>query len=162
VSEGDEATGSARPLPACGLYRTTTRLGDVPAGRLVFFHNHGDPGPGIYLPTGWRQNRALFQDRGVLIPGGWWAATLDPLIPEGLYRVARPFHCCDKRCTTFDVDQLLQVGYTAEATPLVFVPEFIDAVFTLPEQGTVVDRARLSCLTPLKTPVTNTSDQTIH
>lgn len=160
MSEADDSP--ARPLPPCGLYRTTTRLAEVPAGRLVFFHNHGDPGPGVYLPSGWRQNRARFDEKGVLIPGDWWAATLDPLPPEGYYRVARPFHCCEKRCTTFDVDQLLQLGYTAEATPLVFVPELIDAVFTVPEQGTVIDRARLSCLAPLKTPVTSTADQTIH
>jgi hypothetical protein len=35
-------------LPPCGIYRTSQPLGDhVPAGQLVFFHNHGDPGPGI-------------------------------------------------------------------------------------------------------------------
>lgn len=153
---------SARPLPTCGLYRTTTRLAEVPAGRLVFFHNHGDPGPGIYLPREWRQNRALFEERGVMIPGGWWASTLDPLPAEGFYRVARTFHCCERRCSTFEVDQLLQLGYTAEATPLVFVPELIDAIFTLPTQGTVIDRERLGCLVPLRLPMTNSADQTIH
>lgn len=162
MSDAPGDAGGGRPLPPCGLYRTTTRLAEVPAGRLVYFHNHGDPGPGIYLPTGWRQNRALFDEKGVMIPGGWWAATLDPLPAEGFYRVTRAFHCCEKRCTSFEVDQLLQLGYTGEATPLVFVPEVIDAVLSIPEQGTVIDRARLANLAPLKTPVTNTAEQTIH
>lgn len=35
----------------CGLYRTTRPIPDaVPAGVLVYYHNHGDPGPGVYLP----------------------------------------------------------------------------------------------------------------
>jgi hypothetical protein len=38
-------------LPPCGLYRTTLTLDHVPAGRLVFFHNHGIRGR-IYLPSG--------------------------------------------------------------------------------------------------------------
>ena len=46
-------------LPPCGIYRTDLALGDeVPAGRLVYFHDHGDPGPGIYLPRDWVANRA--------------------------------------------------------------------------------------------------------
>jgi len=156
VSEG------GRPLPPCGIYRTTTRLAEVPSGRLVFFHNHGDPGAGIYLPTSWRGNRARFEDKGILLPGDWWAATLDPLPAEGFYRVTREFHCCEKKCTAFVVDQLVQLGYTAEATPLVFVPEVLDGEFTVPEQGTAIDRPRLSCLTALKTPVRHTPDHAIH
>ena len=32
-------------LPPCGLYRTRRALGtSIPEGRLVYFHNHGDPG----------------------------------------------------------------------------------------------------------------------
>ncbi|MEZ4389892.1 MAG: hypothetical protein R3A48_02260 [Polyangiales bacterium] len=153
---------ASRPLPPCGLYRTTTRLAEVPSGRLVYFHNHGDPGAGIYLPSSWRQNRARFEDRGILIPGDWWAATLDPLPAEGFYRVTRAFHCCEKQCATFEVDQLLQVGYTAEATPLVFVLRVVDGVLEVPEEGTIIDRARLGCMAPLKTPVSQTPDHSIH
>lgn len=141
-------------LPPCGLYRTTQPLGDrVPVGRLVYFHNHGDPGPGVYLPTGWRQNRALFDAEGVLLPGRWWAATLDPLAAEGFYRVRETFHCCERRCRAFEVDLLVQLGYTAEAEPLVFVPELVDGVFVIPERGTHIDRARVAKLHPLKVPV---------
>ena len=34
-------------LPPCGLYRTTKPVGDVPAGALVYFHNHGTPGAAV-------------------------------------------------------------------------------------------------------------------
>ena len=143
-------------LPPCGLYRTTVALGtEVPAGRLVYFHNHGDPGPGVYLPTSWLQNRARFAESGVLLPGRWWAATLDALAPEGFYRVRETFHCCEKRCQTFEVDQLVQLGYTAEAEPLLFVPEVIDSVLIIPDRGARIDRARISKLQPLKTPVSS-------
>ena len=68
-------------LPPCGLYRTTRALDHVPAGRLVFFHNHGDPGPGIYLPSGWVLNRARWHERGHTIPSPEWAASLAALPP---------------------------------------------------------------------------------
>lgn len=141
-------------LPPCGLYRTTAAIGQqVAAGRLVYFHNHGDPGPGVYLPSGWRQNRAIFQSDGILLPGRWWASTLDPLAPEGFYRVREVFHCCEKRCSTYEAEQMVQLGYNAEAEPLLFVPEVIDQVLIIPDHGSRIDRARLSRLAPLKTPV---------
>jgi hypothetical protein len=148
----------ASGLPPCGLYRTTQALGEqVPAGRLVYFHNHGEPGPGVYLPTGWRQNRAVFQDEGILLPGRWWAATLDALSPEGFYRVRETFHCCDARCRAFEVDLLVQLGYTAEAEALLFVPEVVDHALVIPDQGVRIDRSRLARLHPLKTPVSSSA-----
>ncbi|MGB8328946.1 MAG: hypothetical protein WCE62_02375 [Polyangiales bacterium] len=54
-------------LPPCGLYRTTGTLGSIGAGRLVCFHNHGNPGPGIYLPQRWRYNRAQFEAKGMTV-----------------------------------------------------------------------------------------------
>ncbi len=127
----------------------------MPAGRLVYFHNHGDPGPGVYLPVSWRQNRASFPERGILLPGDWWAASLDPLAAEGFYRVRETFYCCEKQCQTFEPDQLVQLGYTAEADPLLFVPEVIDSVFIIPDRGTRIDRSRIAKLHPLKTPVSS-------
>lgn len=147
----------ASVLPPCGVYRTTMRLGEVPAGRFVFFHNHGDPSPGIYLPASWRQNRAVFHERGVPIPGDWWAATLDPIAPEGFYRVRESFACCEKRCAVYEVDQLVQLGYDGEANPLLFVPEVIDLVLIIPDQGTRIDRARVAKLSALKTPTSSTA-----
>ena len=148
--------------PPCGLYRTTTRLGDIPPGKLVYFHNHGDPSPGVYLPREWRQNRVVFHDDGVMVPGAWWAATLDPLSPEGFYRVREAFACCDKNCRSFVVDQLLQLGYNADAEPVLFVPEVIDGALVVPDEGNRIDRSRITHMVPLKTPVSRSDGRSLQ
>lgn len=138
-------------LPPCGLYRTTTPLGEhVPAGRLVFFHNHGDPGPGVYLPTAWSGNRAQWQTRGHTIPSAAWAASLEPLPGEGLYRVVTPFTCCPNACRTYEQDLLVQLGYNADAEPLLFVPEWTAGALAIPELGMRIDEDRLARLAALK------------
>ena len=138
-------------LPPCGIYRTTHPLeGHVPTGHLVFFHNHGDPGPGVYLPTAWSLNRAQWDDTGHTIPSPEWAASLAPLSAEGLYRVRESFTCCAKRCRSYEPDLLVQLGYTAEGVPLLFVPEWSDAGLAIPELGVQIDEDRLRCLAPLR------------
>src|SRR5690606_36395271 len=114
TSSETEAGGPARrptprperdvELPPCGLYRTTEAIGPVPADRLVYFHDHGDPGPGIYLPVAWRKNRAVFAEQGVTLPDPSLARTLRPLLAEGLYRVEQIFTCCERNCRTFERD----------------------------------------------------------
>jgi len=140
--------GQPRP---CGLYRTTQPLGEhVPAGALVYYHNHGDPGPGVYLPRAWRLNRAVFHERGTTLLDPAWAETLEPLPPEGLYRVASSFDCCERRCQRFEEDQLVQLGYNGRAQAILFTPELGEAGLAFPETGAQVDGARLALLRPLK------------
>ncbi|MGC4115812.1 MAG: hypothetical protein QM765_14680 [Myxococcales bacterium] len=142
-------------LPPCGLYKTLRPLADkVPAGRLVFFHNHGEPGAGIYLPERWHLNRAQFSKNGFPIPSPEWAKDLEPLPAEGFYRVREPFHCCDKRCRLFEAESLVQLGYDGEAHPLLFVPEWTDEGMAIPDTGTSIDAGRLAKLSPLKVPHT--------
>lgn len=136
--------------PPCGLYRTTQPLGELPAGRLVSFHDHGEPGPGIYLPQNWSLNRAEWQPKGHTVPGAEWSATLQPLPAEGLYVVTAPFHCCEKHCVHYEANQLVQLGYDGEATPILFVPEWTSRGLGFPEKGTRLDPAGLRTLTPLK------------
>jgi hypothetical protein len=137
-------------LPACGLYRTTRPLeGHVPAGRLVFFHNHGEPGPGIYLPSTWQLNRAQWHETGHTLPSPEWAESLEPLPQEGLYRVRESFACCAKRCRNYESELLVQLGYTAEAMPLLFVPEWTEAGLAIPDLGVPIDADRLAALAPL-------------
>ncbi|ADO74546.1 hypothetical protein [Stigmatella aurantiaca] len=139
------------PLPPCGLYRTRQALGShISEGRLVYFHNHGDPGPGLYLPSGWSQNRAHWHTRGTTLPTPDWAEHLEPLPDEGFYRVREPFFCCEKRCQNFEEEQLVQLGYNGAAEPILFVPEWGAAGLTFPTTGTLVERARLDRLTALK------------
>lgn len=138
-------------LPPCGIYRTLAQIGDVPAGRLVYFHNHGDPGPGIYLPERWSANRAHFQARGhVLATPERAGELLRPLSPEGFYRVAETFFCCDQKCRAFEVDELVQLGYDGQASPLLFTPELDAAGMHIPETGTRIDTSRMEKLRLLK------------
>jgi hypothetical protein len=138
-------------LPACGIFRTTVGLEEhVPAGRLVFFHNHGDPGPGVYLPSGWALNRAQWHESGHTIPSDEWAATLVALPAEGLYRVREAFTCCPKKCRTYEADLLVQLGYNAAAEPLLFLPEWTDSGLAIPEMGVQIDVDRLRSLAALR------------
>jgi hypothetical protein len=140
---------SAPHHPACGLYRTTRPLESVPAGRLVYFHNHGEPGAGIYLPEAWSTNRARWQQRGFTVPDAEWSQSLQPLAPEGLYRVVERFFCCEKRCRPFETNQLVQLGYNGEADALLFVPEWTQGGLGIPERGTKIDAAAVQKLAPL-------------
>ena len=137
---------SETELPPCGLYRTTAPIGEVPAGRLVYFHNHGEPGPGVYLPSAWTHNRAAFHSRGTTLPSNTLAATLDPLVREGLYVVERELVCCEKRCQTFAADSLVQLGYNGEGRALLFLPRLAPSGVVLPERGTAIDDDRLASL----------------
>jgi len=139
-------------LPACGLYKTLRPIGAVPEGRLVYFHNHGNPGPGVYLPAGWKQNRAHFQAGGTTLPDASDTSALEALAPESLYAVREPFHCCAKQCVAYAPDMLVQLGYQATAQALLFVPRWVDGSFTLPEQGNAVDTAVLAKLQRLDVP----------
>lgn len=141
-------------LPPCGVYQTTVQIGEVPAGRLVYFHNHGDPGPGIYTPHDWQGNKARFHQRGYTLPSPDDATrVLRPLAAEGFYRVVTEFFCCEKQCRRFEADSLVQLGYDGDATPILFTPEFLDGVVALPERGIQVDRDRVEKLARLKVAV---------
>lgn len=148
--------GPMSELPPCGIYATRAPIGSVPAGRLVYFHNHGEPGPGLYLPSSWKGNRARFESRGHLLPAPESARDLEPLPAEGFYRVAEAFYCCDSRCRRFDADLMVQLGYDGGARAILFVPELVDGSLALPETGTRVDRDRLAHLTRLRVAVSDT------
>lgn len=134
-------------LPDCGLYKTTRAVAGVAAGRLVYFHNHGEPGPGLYLPSGWALNRALWQPKGfTLAHPDAEVATLEALPAEGLYSVREPFFCCEKQCTRFERSQLVQLGYDAEANAILFVPELTDRGLGFPERGTRLEGQKFAKL----------------
>jgi hypothetical protein len=144
-------------LPPCGIYRTRKAIKSIEAGRLVYFHNHGDPGPGVYLPEGWSNNRARFSANGTTVPDDFDPKSLQALKTEGLYRVNAMFYCCSKKCTKFEPDTLVQLGYNGNAQALVFLPELSPRGVNLPERGSIVDDAELKNLTALK--VVQSKDQ---
>ena len=145
-------------LPPCGLYRTTAAIGPIPAKTLVYFHNHGNPGAGLYLPEAWRHNRAVFSENGHTLPGPETIPLLEPLPAEGFYRVTEPFHCCDKQCRLFEPDTLVQLGYNGNGQAILFSPELIDGMLALPERGTAIDHQHFQHLRMLKVPVARRPD----
>ncbi|MFT3694962.1 MAG: hypothetical protein QM831_17565 [Kofleriaceae bacterium] len=137
-------------LPPCGLYRTTKQVGSIEAGRLVYFHNHGDPGPGLYLPETWQQNRAKFSERGMTVPADFDPKSISALPPEGFYRVTKDFFCCEKQCTKFEVDAFVQLGFNGNGKPIVFMPGLAASGIGIPERGSPVDDHTLKNLAPLR------------
>jgi hypothetical protein len=137
-------------LPPCGLYRTTKPIGSIEAGRLVYFHNHGDPGPGVYQPEGWGANRAKFSSNGTVIPAGFDYKSLYALPAEGFYRVKKQFVCCEKNCMTFEPDAFVQLGYNGGGKAIVFIPELGGSSIHIPDRGTFVDDKVLGNLELLK------------
>jgi hypothetical protein len=146
-------------LPPCGLYRTVTPVASVEAGRLVYFHNHGDPGPGVYLPQRWQHNRAQFAANGITIGDDFDPGALRALPAEGFYRVVSAFYCCAKQCTRFEPDMFLQLGYNGAGRGILFVPELGPTGFQLPERGSLVDDPVFGRLAPLKVPMRAPTDQ---
>lgn len=140
----------ANELPPCGLYRTLTKIGGVEANRLVYFHNHGNPGPGLYFPEKWNANRATFSQNGQTVPDNFDPKSIRGLPAEGFYRVARAFHCCEKKCTQFEPDQLLQLGYNGNGRGILFVPEYVGGVIRVPERGSLIDDEAFDSIVALK------------
>ena len=126
-------------LPPCGLYKTTVAIAEVPAGRLVSFHNHGTPGPGVYLPEGWSNNLARFSKRGITLPDLALAASLSPLPVEGFYVVTEPFTCCAQLCRTYAIHALVQLGYNAAGDAILFSPSLGPTGVLLPTRGVKID-----------------------
>ena len=146
-------------LPPCGLYRTRGPVGNIATGRLVYFHNHGDPGPGLYLPTGWKKNRVEVSSRGTTLTDTSLVRYLEPLPPEGLYRVTESFFCCERKCTQFEPEALLELGYNGEGQAIVFVPELIDGELSIPTSGTAIDHSRLASMKQLKVALVTKGDK---
>jgi hypothetical protein len=152
-------------LPPCGLYRTLGQIGPIPANRLVYFHNHGDPGPGLYVPKGWTANEARFDERGSLLGDEGNAMLLVPLAPQGFYRVAETFFCCEKQCQRFDADQLVQLGYDGEGNGILFVPEMHDGTMRIPDRGSRIEPSRVGNLAMIRVAQSRTdreSNRVVH
>jgi hypothetical protein len=137
-------------LPPCGIYRTRAPIGTIPAGRLVYFHNHGNPGPGLYLPSGWSANRAHWHEQGHLLPSPDDVRHLQPLPAEGFYRVRESFHCCPKKCRTFTPQLFVQLGYDGAGNAILFTPRLVEGVIGVPDRGTRIDDDALGCLDRLE------------
>ena len=149
--------------PNCGLYKTTKAFQNIEAGRLVYFHNHGNPGAGVYLPKSWSNNLAIFHEQGTTLEDESYSSSLVALLPEGLYVVEKAFTCCNKNCRTYEKDALVQLGYNGEAGAILFVPTLGHAGMTLAPQGTKIDTTNFGNLRALKVARDKVSQpKTIH
>ena len=147
-----------KELPDCGIYRTSEAIGDVPAEQLVYFHNHGDPGPGIYLPEKWHNNQVQFSSQGRTLKDPVLAHTLEPIMEQALYRVGREFYCCWKNCVHFKVNQLVQLGYDGKANPILFFPFWKNTELCFPQKGTRIEAENFQFLELLKIPLASKGD----
>lgn len=143
----------ADALPPCGLYRTTTahpdRAEQVPAGRLVYFHNHSNQDlPLILLPKDNTANQWTFQDRGYLVKTVAWCASLAPLKTEGFYRLSAPFQTGGQ---IVPEGQIVQLGYNRDAEPVIFFPRYEGAnnALVFPTKGMKVNADVYALLTPV-------------
>ncbi len=127
MSEGQEK------LPPCGIYKTLESIGKIPEHRLVYFHNHGNPGPGLYLPEGWHQNRASFSSQGHILENLEDVTHLAPLLPEGFYRATRELVLKDN--ARIEKETFVQIGYNGEANAILFLPRVGIDGFEIPERG---------------------------
>src|SRR5262245_9131037 len=115
----------AKPLelPDCGLYRTTKSLpgneDKVPAGTLIYFHNHSDSGlPSVLAPDHNVHNRWHFHGPAITFRSPSWAESLQKVPEEGFFMLRREL--------TFDGGSwpkgaFVQLGYTKQADPILFI-----------------------------------------
>lgn len=144
-------------VPDCGLYRTEKALpgheAQVPAGALVYFHNHsqGSPLPSVIVPDHNVHNRWHFHGPAIeSIRNPSWVEALEKMPSEGFYSLRREL--------TFDGGKwpkgsLVQLGYTRAADPILFIARVRarldenDLFFS--DKGVGVKRDQLSILEQL-------------
>ena len=149
---------ASNDLPPCGLFRTVKPIGSIEPGRLVYFHNHGNPGPGLYFPERWTHNRAIWSERGTTVPADFDPRSIHALPAEGFYRVKRSFHCCTKKCVQFEPDQMVQLGYNGSGKGLLFIPTLQGGAITTPDRGTMIDDEAFESISQLKFPEAEARD----
>lgn len=141
-------------LPPCGLYRTTLahpdRAQQVPASRLIYFHNHSSHDiPVVLMPQENTNNKWKFSDGGYLVRTLSWCRSLIPLRPEGIYTVGAGFPAGRGRIGT---DQLVQLGYNRDGDPILFFPRYDPATngLVFPTEGFKIDTNILAALRPVE------------
>jgi hypothetical protein len=143
-------------LPDCGLFRTTKPLpehdAEVPAGILVYFHNHSDAGlPVVVVPEHNIHNRWHFHGAGIPFRGLSWADSLVSLPSEGFYML--------RKALTFQGGEwpksaLVQLGYTRAGEPILFIAqaraELKENDLFFSDNGVGIPREQMTILEPLQ------------
>jgi hypothetical protein len=152
------ATSPKNQTRDCGLYRATKALpgneDKVPAGTLVYFHNHSSnsgPLPSVIPPDHNVHNRWHFHQEGAIenIRSPSWVESLEKVPEQSFYTLRREL--------TFDGGSwpkgaIVQLGYTRTAEPILFIARVRatlaenDLFFS--DKGVGIKRDQLSILEP--------------
>ena len=142
-------------LPNCGLYRTSKALpeheAEVPAGTLVYFHNHSESGlPVVIMPDHNIMNRWHFHGAGIPFRGLSWADSLVKLPSEGFYTLRKGL---DFEGGSWPKGTLVQLGYTKAGDPILFIAQQRAAMeendLWFSDRGVGISREQLSVLEAL-------------
>ena len=148
-------------LPNCGLYKTSKPLpeheSEVPAGILVYFHNHSDSGlPVLLTPDHNVKNAWHFHGKGdgsevFAFRGLSYAETLVRVPEQGFYML--------RKDVAFDGGSwpkgtLVQLGYTRQAEPILFIGQIRAGdeqnVLFFSERGVKIQPSLFPSLEPLR------------
>jgi hypothetical protein len=126
-------------LPECGIYRTGIALAGqeetLPAGTLVYFHNHSEKGPPlVQLPLDNTHNRWTFSEKGWLVEDTGFVEALVRLKPQGYYIISGQ-HIHVSREEILGEKTLVQLGYNRRGDSILFVGQFDGNTIQFPTQG---------------------------
>lgn len=114
-------------LPECGLYRAAKALPGhedrVPAGTLVYFHNHPDSLPSVLPPDHNVHNRWHFHGPAIEFRGFSWAESLQKVPEEGFYTLKKDVALDPTATNMWRKGTLVQLGYTRQADPILFIAQ---------------------------------------
>jgi hypothetical protein len=142
----------------CGLYRAAKALPGyedrVPAGSLVYFHNHSannGPLPSVIPPDHNIHNRWHFHQEGALdnIRSPSWVESLEKVPEQGFYTLRRELPLDNG---SWPKGSIVQLGYTKNADPILFIAQQRavlqenDLFFS--DKGVGIKREQLSVLEP--------------
>ncbi len=142
----------------CGLYRATKALPGhedaVPAGSLVYFHNHSTnngPLPSVIPPDHNVMNRWHFHAETAIdnLRSPSWVESLEKVPEQGFFTLRREL--------TFDGGSwpkgaIVQLGYTKSADPILFIARVRTSLsendLFFSDKGVGIKRDQLSILEP--------------
>lgn len=143
----------------CGLYRATKALpgneDKVPAGTLVYFHNHSSnngPLPSVIPPDHNIHNRWHFHAEGAIdnIRSPSWVESLEKMPDQKFYTLRRDLSF---EGGSWPKGSLVQLGYTKSADPILFIarvrPTLQENDLFFSDKGVGLQRDQLNILEPV-------------
>jgi hypothetical protein len=143
----------------CGLYRATKALPGqeekVPAGTLVYFHNHssnGSPLPSVIPPDHNVHNRWHFHAETAIenIRSPSWVESLEKVPEQAFYTLRRELSL--EGAVTWPKGSIVQLGYTRTADPILFIAQqratLTENDLFFSDKGVGIKRDQLTLLEP--------------